>query len=159
LRLYEKEREEADSTAQAVCCHGLKLEKTGGMFLRFVEGQAKSATTIGYLEWVSEKLAGSGEKVLVMVWDNASWHRSKMVREWLKSHNQKARAAQKEGKGAVRIIPCYLPVKSPWLNSIEPCWMHGKRAVVEPQRKLSGEELVERVCNYFGCDKLPFIPK
>jgi hypothetical protein len=28
---------------------------------------------------------------------------------------------------------CRLPVKSPWLNPIEPRWLHGKRAIVEPQ--------------------------
>ncbi len=30
----------------------------------------------------------------------------------------------------------------------EPHWMHGKRAVVEPERKLTAKELVGRVCAY-----------
>src|SRR5205085_2354495 len=77
------------------------------MLLRFVEGQAVSATTIHYLEWLSEKLAAAGEKVLVMVWDNATWHRSKRVREWFKAPNEKARVAQKAGQAGLRIIPCY----------------------------------------------------
>ncbi len=32
----------------------------------------------------------------------------------------------------MRIVVCQLPVKSPWLNRIEPHWIHAKRAVVEP---------------------------
>ena len=35
-------------------------------------------------------------------------------------------------KIGVRILLCYLPTKSPWLNSIEPEWVHGKRQVLEP---------------------------
>ena len=46
---------------------------------------------------------------------------------------------------------CYLPSKSPWLNSIEPKLMHGKRAIVEPARVLSPDELAERVCARFDC--------
>jgi hypothetical protein len=44
-----------------------------------------------------------------------------------------------------------LPVKSPWLNRIEPKWVHAKRAVVEPDRTLSKVELIERICAYFNC--------
>jgi hypothetical protein len=35
------------------------------------------------------------------------------------------------GQG-VRIISCLLPKQSPWLNPIEPKWVHGKRKIVEP---------------------------
>ena len=44
-----------------------------------------------------------------------------------------------------------LPVKAPWRNPIEPKWMHGKRAIVEPDRKLTADEVKDRVCSYFGC--------
>ncbi len=159
LRLQERERDKKDPNPQAVCCYGVRLEETGKLLLRFVEGQAVSTTTIGYLTWISEVLSKPGQRVLVMIWDNASWHNSKMVLEWLRKHNQQVRADHKAGKGGLRIIPCYLPVKSPWLNAIEPCWLHGKRAVVEPERKLEVTELVGRVCQHFGCDNLPFISK
>jgi hypothetical protein len=49
------------------------------------------------------------------------------------------------GRGCRRLV-CRLPSKSPWLNAIEPKWAHGKRAVVEPTRKLSGNELQQRLC-------------
>jgi hypothetical protein len=44
-----------------------------------------------------------------------------------------------------------LPKKSPWLNPIEPMWIHGKRKVVEPDGLLGVYELAERVCGVFGC--------
>ena len=51
----------------------------------------------------------------------------------------------------MRILACHLPVKSPWLNPIEPQWVHGKRAIVEPARLLSAQEVADRVCAYFDC--------
>jgi hypothetical protein len=48
-------------------------------------------------------------------------------------------------------VPCLLPTKSPWLNAIEPQWIHGKRKVVEPERLLGAYELADRVCEVFGC--------
>ena len=51
----------------------------------------------------------------------------------------------------MRIVAFYLPSKSPWLNRIEPHWVHGKRNIVEPARLLSAQEVADRVCAYFGC--------
>jgi hypothetical protein len=57
---------------------------------------------------------------------------------------------QKIGKG-VRILPLFLPKQSPWLNPIEPKWVHGKRAVVEPNDLLSARQLEERICASYHC--------
>src|SRR4051812_39384713 len=46
------------------------------------------------------------------------------------------------------------PVKSPWLNPIEPRWLHGKRAIVEPDGPLTAHELMDRVHQHFGCEPL-----
>jgi hypothetical protein len=46
-------------------------------------------------------------------------------------------------------LVCRLPSRSPWLNAIEPKWVHGKRAVVEPTRKLTAAELQQRLCAYY----------
>jgi hypothetical protein len=51
----------------------------------------------------------------------------------------------------VRITVCLLPKKSPWLNSIEPEWVHGKCKVVQPNGLLTAHALAERVCGVFGC--------
>ena len=84
---------------------------------------------------------------MLLVWDNAAWHVSGRVRSWIKAHNRRAKA-----EGGVWIVACYLPVKAPWLNAIEPKWVHGKRAIVEPDRKLTATEVVERVCGYYDCE-------
>ena len=44
-----------------------------------------------------------------------AFHVSKMVRSWLREHNQQVKQT---GKG-VRILPFFLPTQSPWLNPIE----------------------------------------
>ncbi len=95
-----------------------------------------------------------------MPWDNAPWHISREVRTWIHEHN---RRVKREGKG-VRIIACPLPIKSPWLNPIEPRWVHAKRKVVEPDRLLSAQELADRVCAVFGCQHdvhlaIPVVPE
>ena len=69
------------------------------------------------------------------------------MRSWICDHN---RAVRQQGQG-VRIVPCFLPSKSPWLNRIEPHWMHGKRNVAEPARLLTAQELADRICTHFAC--------
>ncbi len=39
-------------------------------------------------------------------------------------------------------------------GSIEPKWVHGKRAIVEPARLLTAEVLRQRICDYFGCEQI-----
>ena len=90
---------------------------------------------------------------MLLIWDNASWHDSQIVRSWVRQHN---RAAKQAGHG-VRLIVCYLPTKSPWLNPIEPKWLHGKKRVAEPARLLSARELEDRVCAAFGCAREPHL--
>jgi hypothetical protein len=52
----------------------------------------------------------------------------------------------------VRVLSRLLPKKkSPWLNAMEPKWVHGERQVVEPNGLLTAHELAERVCTAFGC--------
>ena len=127
---------------------------SGRMSLRFVAGRPVSSVTIGFLQWLCEQVQAQGYHALVLIWDNASWHVSKQVRTWLREHNQTVQQETRTGKAGVRIIPCWLPVKSPWLNRIEPKWVHGKRAVVEPARVLTAQDLKQRVCDYFGCELL-----
>ncbi len=106
-----------------------------------------SDITTQFLEWCCARLQAQGKTAWLLIWDNASWHYSKIVRTWIREHN---RTVKQEGKG-VRILPFFLPTKSPWLNPIEPKWVHGKRNVVEADRLLSARQLAERVCAYFQC--------
>ena len=151
LRLEEKVVAQDDPDPQAVACYGLLLRATPTtpeqIWLRFATGQPVSDLTTQFLAWCCERLAAQGKRALLLVWDNASWHKSQIVRTWIRRHNQQAKAC---GEG-VRIVPCLLPSKSPWLNPIEPKWVHGKRAVLEPARVLTAQELADRVCAYYGC--------
>jgi transposase len=76
-----------------------------------------------------------------------------MVRNWIRAHNQQVKQT---GKG-VRILPFFLPTQSPWLNPIEPKWVHAKKAVVEPDGLLSAQQLAERICAHFGCSYEPHL--
>ena len=163
LRLVEQTVAKDDPDPKALACYGLLVRWwTDGpdappreeVWLRFADGRPVSAVTTRFLDWACAKLAAAGTTALLLVWDNASWHLSKEVRLWIGTHN---RAVRQTGSG-VRIVPCPLPIKSPWLNPIEPKWVHGKRTVVEPARLLRARELAERVCAVFDCPYEPHLP-
>jgi len=149
LRLVEHARAKDDPDPQALCCYGLLRTDRMHMLLRFVEGRPVSRVTIAFLAWLVQQMATEHKHVLVIIWDNASWHLSREVRTWIRQHNQ-----QVKRHGGVRLLTCRLPVKSPWLNPIEPRWVHGKRAVVEPDRLLTAPELISRVYAHFGTEPL-----
>jgi transposase len=73
---------------------------------------------------------------LLLVLDNARYQRAYQVQDY---------AAE------LGIDLFFLPPYSPNLNLAEPKWVHGKRAVSEPNRMLSADELEARVYAYYGC--------
>jgi hypothetical protein len=153
LRLVEQTVAKDDPDPKALACYGLLVrwtEPTGkcpeATWLRFVDGRPVSTRTTEFLTWCCAKLAAAGKEALLLVWDNAPWHVSRAVRQWIRAHNRQVKARRQ----GVRIITCYLPIKSPWLNPIEPKWVHGKRRVVEPDRLLPAAELIERVYAALG---------
>ena len=160
LHLVEQTPVKGDPDPKALACYGMlwrqwaqpdaRQEK---MLLRFVTGRPVSALTIQYLQWLCQHQTAAGTQVLVLFWDNASWHVSHAVRTWIHTYNQQVKRA---GHG-VRLLVCPLPVKSPWLNPIEPKWHHGKRKIVEPDRTLSAREVAERVCATFDCPYEPHL--
>lgn len=147
VRLLEKEARKDDPEPKALSCYGLYLPELKETWLRFVDGRPVSTITTRFLGWCCHRLQQRGKEALLLIWDNASWHKSHEVRGWVTAHNREVKAS---GHG-VRIVPCLLPTKSPWLNAIEPQWIHGKRKVVEPERLLGAYELADRVCGVFGC--------
>lgn len=160
LRLIEQTVARNDPDPKALACYGLLVRQWNAagirderLWLRFVDGRPVSAVTTQFLAWCCERLAAEGKTALLLVWDNASWHVSKAVRAWIGKHN---RQVKQKGEG-MRIVSCCLPIKSPWLNPIEPKWLHGKRKIVEPARLLSAAEIVERVCAWYGCTHEPHL--
>ena len=156
LRLVEQTVAKADPDPKALSCYGVLVRRAAqddAVWVRFVVGRPVSVITIQFLDWCCPKLEALGVPVWAVIWDNASWHVSKAVRAWIRAHN---RSVKQQGHG-IRILVCYLPVKSPWLNPIEPKWIHSKRAIVEPTRLLSAQEVAERVCAYQGCPHEPHL--
>lgn len=160
VRLVEQAVAADDPDPQALACYGVLLRPAAGaaidseqVWLRFVDGRPVSAITTQFLDWCCARLAAQGVPVWALIWDNASWHISKTVRAWLRTHN---RTVKQTGQG-VRLLVGQLPVKSPWLNPIEPKWIHSKRAIVEPARLLSAQEVADRVCSYLGCSHEPHL--
>jgi hypothetical protein len=150
-----------DPDPKALACYGIYFRQRDQaewsqdeLWVRFVEKRPISALSEAFLHWICQHLATRGKRVLILVWDNASWHISKRVRAWIRDHN---RLVKLRGTG-VRILLCLLPVKSPWLNPIEPKWVHGKRAIVEPAALLTAAQIRQRVCAYYHGELLPPLP-
>ncbi len=152
LQLIAQTVAQDDPDPKALACYGVLLPGLAQLWLRFVDGRPVSRVTTQFLAWVCDRLAAQGKRAWLLIWDNASWHVSREVQTWIKEHNQRVKC-----EGGVRIVSCRLPVKSPWLNPIEPHWVHGKRRVVEPARLLTAEELASRICAIFGCTYEPHL--
>lgn len=160
VRLVEQSKPKNDPDPNALACYGVLWQEgtvdepvRKALSLRFVNGRPVSDITTQFLEWCCAQLQKQGKTAWLLIWDNAPWHVSKMVRSWIREHNSEV---QKEKTG-VRILPFYLPTKSPWLNPIEPKWVHGKRNVVEKDRLLTAKQLVERVYAFYGSHPEPHL--
>jgi DDE superfamily endonuclease len=147
VRLVEKAVPAKEPKGKAVACYGFYVPTAHLMLLRFIQRRPVSAVTCAFLAWLAACFAAQGKRALFLIWDHASWHVSQTVQEWLKAHNRTAKY-----EGGCRLLVCRLPSKSPWLNPIEPKWVHGKRAAVEPARVLPMAELMQRVCAYYQCE-------
>lgn len=148
LRLVKRTKRPDDPEPAALACYGVYVPGwSPSMLLRFVHGRPVSHVTTGFLAWAARRLWVRGARVWVLVWDNAPWHVSAEVEAWLRGHN---RAVKRRGQG-VRILVCGLPTKSPWLNPIEAKWLHGKRAVCEPDGELTTGVLRRRLCAHYDC--------
>lgn len=154
LKLHVLNADDRDPDPIAICCYGMLRNDTKRVMLRFAEDRPVGELTALFLEWVCQMLQEERKNRLVVIWDNASWHACATVVDWTKGHNDRVRHA-----GGVEIIHFELPARSPWLNNIEPCYLWAKRAIVEPDRKLSAQETVNRVCQHFGCPLLPYLER
>jgi transposase len=160
VRLVEQHWRKGDPDPKALACYGVLWQQgspeepdRSRIWLRFVTGRPVSAITTQFLDWCCQRLLKQGKTNWLLIWDNASWHKSQAVRTWIREHNQQVKQT---GKG-VRILPFLLPTQSPWLNPIEPKWVHGKRNVVEHDGLLTAQQLAERICGYFGCSYEPHL--
>src|SRR5215208_8030928 len=77
LRLLQKSVAKDDPEPKAVSCYGLYVPQLDQTWIRFVDGRPISSITTQFLSWSLQKLQAAGKKVMVLIWDNASWHISK----------------------------------------------------------------------------------
>jgi len=144
LHLVERQAKPQEPD-QAIACLGARCHQTKERFFFFADGQPNTDIMILMLSALLVIAAARHKRVLVIVWDRATWHQSKRLKSWVWQHNQQA----KNDPTGVRLLLCLLPTKSPWLNPMEPIWMHVKRKVVEPDDNLSVKVLKQRLCAIF----------
>ena len=128
VRPVEKTVPAKDPEGKAVACDGLDVPTASQMLWCFVRGRPVSGVTCAFLAWLATYVTAQGKRALVLIWDQASWHVSQAVQEWTTAHHRQAKQA-----GGCCVMVCRLPSQSPWLNPIEPKWVHGRRAAVEPR--------------------------
>jgi hypothetical protein len=135
---------------KALSYYGVKRQDTGELYLYRCLRRPNSDETIQFLRWMVSGAALEGKKLVIVVWDNASWHVARQVKGWLRLYNQRARH-----EGRPRLVLWSLPKRSPWLNPIEPHWLHSKKRICEPtDQDLSPHELQRRL---FSALKARFI--
>lgn len=116
LRLIQREPKRGERD-QALACFGAVRYDCDAVLLYFSEGQPNSLQMWLFIIGLLALARAEGKRVLVILWDNASWHKSRELRAWIRAYNRAAKAA-----GEPRLLTHLLPVKSPWLNPIEPRW-------------------------------------
>lgn len=111
------------------------LEVVTGRVQRFYAPRCNQTYVRQQLEALLAQAQAAGKRVLVVIWDNASWHTAQALRRWYYRYNQTAKRT-----GQVRLLLVPLPSRSPWLNPLEPVFgqakrhIVGRRAVPEPHR-------------------------
>jgi len=144
MRLVER-TPAPDEPDKAIACYGAVSQLTAERWLYLAEGQPNSDLTILCLQALLQVAQAKHKRVLVVICDRASWHKSRAVKAWVRQHNQQVKRQQT----GVRLLTVLLPTKSPWLNPMEPIWYHTKRKVVEPDGELPVKVLKERLCAQF----------
>lgn len=96
------------------------------------------------LEDLLAQYQAEGKRVLVVIWDNASWHKAQALRRWYYAYNRRAKR-----EGLIRLLLVALPGHSPWLNPIEPVFGQAKRHVVGNDSEPRPAELKRKTERYF----------
>jgi hypothetical protein len=112
---------------KALSYYGVKRHDTGEVYLYPCWQRPNSDETIQFLQWIVLGAAARHRKVVLLIWDNASWHVGRKVKRWIRRYNLDAKRA-----GKSRLLVWALPKRSPWLNPIEPHWIHAKKRICQP---------------------------
>ena len=99
------------------------LEPQGGQLWWRYTPRTNAGATTAWLSWLAQVYAD--KRYVVVVWDNASWHKAHAVEQWAQQYN--ATAAE---EGGPKLFLVALPTYSPWLNPIEAIFNQTKRRVL-----------------------------
>ena len=110
LRVPQRWNEDVERTALFAALD----DETQESFLRWADGQPNSERMVPYLEALMAHWTKKGKRFIVLFWDRAPWHTSKRVRRWIRAYNRRAKE-----QGLTRLIPFWLPSRSPWLMPLE----------------------------------------
>lgn len=146
MRLVERTPAHGE-TEKALACFGAVRQDTQETYLYFSNGQPNSEHMWLFIIGLLALARQAEIRVVVMIWDRATWHKSKRLRQWIRVYNRAAKQTEQP-----RLLTFLLPKKSPWLNPIEPRWVHAKRKTCEPDGILTAHELKRRLAAYFGTE-------
>ena len=91
LRLLQRSVAKDDPEPKAISCYGLFLPEIARHLAEIRGWKAREFHNDALPFVVAEELEEIGKKVLLLIWDNASWHVSKEVRRWLGRHNREVK--------------------------------------------------------------------
>lgn len=127
---------------QAVSFYGGLSLKTGRVTINLSSWQDSEQTCL-FLDELKKKYQERG-KVLV-VWDNASWHKSRRIRQWLKENNQ---------DGWLELM--FLPPYCPELNPQERVWKALRKNLSQVVGKYDFQEVINRACRFLLTTKFSY---
>jgi transposase len=120
------------------------LDVLTGRVQRFYAPRCNQTYVRQQLAALLTQAQAAGKRVLVVIWDNASWHTAKALRRWYYRYNQTAKRT-----GQVRLLLVALPSRSPWLNPIEPVFGQAKRHIVGRRPVAQPGRLKRKTESYF----------
>ncbi len=106
LRLVQREPQRGE-TEKALACFGALRQDTADGLLYFSDGQPSSLPMWLFIIGLLALARAEGKRVLAVIWDNASWHKSRDLRTWIRAYNQAVKALEQP-----RLLTHLLPVKS-----------------------------------------------
>ena len=86
LRLVQRVAQKGE-TDKALACYGAVCHQTKERFFCFADGQPNSEKSIAFLSNLLDLAKERNQRVLVVIWDRATWHMSKTVTSWV-TNNQ-----------------------------------------------------------------------
>jgi hypothetical protein len=81
----------AKAPDQALACYGAIRHGTAQMALAFCPGQPNRDYTLAFWSQVLAATTQAETRVAIVVWDHASWHKSKRVKMGVRGHNQQVK--------------------------------------------------------------------